>query len=100
MNKYKVMYGYVQPKSHTHSIRRKIFNTFDEAKNFINNLPKSTTHPYDGIVNLYAKIRAEGRDFWMYGNPDEVLMSNVGLTHLEFVKNSDYKIENGKFVLK
>ena len=88
MNKYKVIYGYCHPKAVlTHFTTSKICNTFDEAKKFINNLPKVSfrTGDQDCEVskfsgfgkepsNLYAKIKCEGKDFWIYGNPEEVWM--------------------------
>ena len=42
MNKYKVIYGYCHPRAAlTHFTISKMCNTFDEAKKFINNLPKN-----------------------------------------------------------
>ena len=84
MNKYRVIYGYCHPHAlFSHLVRIRIFNTFDEAKKFIFNLPKSELrvgrHGEDGQrepSGLYAKIRAEKRDFWMYGNPEEIWMTN------------------------
>lgn len=88
MNKYKVIYGYCHPNAPLfHWTKNKICNTFDEAKEFINNLPKSAFRigHHDCKVsdlsgfgnepsNLYAKIRCESKDFWIYGNKDEVWM--------------------------
>jgi hypothetical protein len=86
MNKYKVIYGYCHPRAAlSHFTISKMFNTLDEAKNFINNLPKISFRigdqdcevgKFSGLgkepSNLYAKIRCEGKDFWMYGNQEEV----------------------------
>ena len=88
MNKYKVIYGYCHPKAVlTHFTISKICNTFDEAKKFIYDLPKTSfrmgdqdceVSKFSGFgkepSNLYAKIRCEGKDFWMYGNQEEVWM--------------------------
>ena len=71
MNKYRVVYGYCHPHAMlTHLTRTKICNSFDEAKNFINNLPKISFRigdkdckcsNFSGLgkepSNLYAKIR-------------------------------------------
>jgi hypothetical protein len=89
MNKYRVIYGYCHPNAGlTHLTRTKIFNTFDQAKEFINNLPKVSHRigwldckvgKYSGMgqepSNLYAKIRCEGKDFWIVGNKSEVWMN-------------------------
>lgn len=101
MNKYKVTYGY----SHENDIcprfaQNKIFNTFDEAKKFIESLPKqelrlcyyesNETHSIfckRDLIPLYAKIRCEGKDFWIVGNPNEV----------EFFKKCYLKRKNPKF---
>lgn len=87
MNKYKVIYGYCHPNAAlTHLTKNKLCNTFDEAKYFIENLPKTSfrigTHCEVGnfsgmgkeLSNLYAKIRCEGKDFWIIGNPNDVKM--------------------------
>jgi hypothetical protein len=88
MNKYRVVYGYCHPHAMlTHLTRTKICNSFDEAKNFINNLPKTSFRigdkdckcsNFSGLgkepSNLYAKIRCEGKDFWIFGNPNEIWM--------------------------
>jgi hypothetical protein len=85
--KHLVIYGYCHPHAVlTHWTKTKICNTFDEAKEFINNLPKISFRVgnqdcetgYSGFglepSNLYAKIRCEGKDFWIYGNQKEVWM--------------------------
>ena len=79
MNKYKVIYGYCHPKAAlTHLTRSKMCNTFDGAKKFINDLPKISfrigNQDCEEPSNLYAKIRCEGKDFWICGNPEEVIM--------------------------
>ena len=92
MNKYKVIYGYCHPNAFlTHCTKVRMFNTFDEAKEFIINLPKVSTrigfnckctidkfgfaHPNKEVSNLYAKIRCKGKDFWIEGNKDDVFMN-------------------------
>lgn len=90
MNKYKVIYGYCHPNAWlSHNACSKICNTFDEAKKFINSLPKMEyrmgyhdceyrrdelgfIYPGREPSNLYAKIKCEGKDFWIEGNPNDV----------------------------
>ena len=112
MNKYKVVYGYCHPHARlTHLSETKIFNTFNSAKEFINNLPKISfrigdqdceVSKFNGTgrepSNLYAKIRCEGKDFWIYGNPEEVWMEKgfIGSNNPAQYENKNIKKEESK----
>lgn len=80
-NKYHIYYGYSNPNWRSiHIINHNITNTFDEAKRFISSLNPEliysseianykALHTEPELGKLYAKIRAEGRDFWITEKP-------------------------------
>ena len=78
------MYGYIHPNSWlpTNAFL-KIFNTFDEAKKFIFNLPKYRIRHTDVLKHqyapLHAKIICEGKDFWIEGNSNDVYFKSSTL---------------------
>lgn len=69
-NKYHIHYGWKSEKYSHHKTYpyHKIENTFDKAKEFINNLPvtRNFANGRFGLYHLYAKIRCEGKDFWFH----------------------------------
>lgn len=105
MNQYRVYYGYqgrIEDEiGRHHPVRYKIFNTFDDAKKFVESLPKirvfqDTMFGKEYVKkfwpqNLYAKIRTGGIDYWQTPKPEDngvvMLKDIIGNRETEEFKN-------------